>query len=101
MVVKVITFYAINKIKKMQGRIFEILDTGDGRGVKACERSIERALDEAGISDPAEREEALGLIVWYADDCASCLRARGWEVVASGPHGSRKAVGRASYPRNM
>lgn len=84
---KRIPYWAINKIKKMQGRIFEILDTGDGRGVPSCERSIERALDEAGISDPAEGEEALSLIDWYVDDCASRLRKRGWEVVAEPPPG--------------
>lgn len=94
---KRITYWAINKIKKMQGRIFEILDTGDGSGVPPCERSIERALDEAGISDPAEREEALSLIDWYVDDCASRLRKRGWEVVAEptpGRAGGKRKEGR-------
>ena len=79
---KRIPYWAINRIKQMKGRIFEILDTGDGRGVPACERSIERTLDEAGISDPAEREEALSVIRCDCDDCASRLRDRGWEVAA-------------------
>ena len=81
---KRIPYWCISKIKAMQIRIFEFEDVGGGNPAP-CRKSIERALDDAGILDPAEREEALSLIDCFADDCASRLRARGWEVVVAHP----------------
>lgn len=68
---KQIHIYYINKIKNLDGKIFEYEDDDypNWRAVQICERNIEKWLDKAGVIDKDLRREIREVCVWHRDLC--------------------------------
>ena len=80
---KQIDIYYINKIKNLDGKIFEYEDDDypNWRAVQICERNIEKWLDKAGVIDKDLRREIREVCVWHRDLCATLLESKGWEIL--------------------
>ena len=78
---KVITYKQLNEIKDFMLKIFEELDDDyyDWRKVRNWERAIDNRLKQCTEEESAE---AWDLIKRYNNDCASKLKANGWQVVS-------------------
>ena len=76
---KKISFYEINKIKKLQLEIFEIEDDDyvDKRKTTPKYNAIERILNKYSKE---EQEELNEYIKWYTDDCYKKLLSSGWVI---------------------
>ncbi len=76
---KRISFYEINKIKRLQVEIFEIEDDDcpDGRRTAPKYRAIEKILSKYG---PEERKELRENIKWELDECYLTLESLGWTI---------------------
>lgn len=80
---KKIHIYFINKIKKLDYKIFEYQDEDcpNYRAIQICERHIQRYLGQAGIYGEKIRSEILSCINWADDNCAEKLEKLGWTVI--------------------
>ena len=80
---KIIHIYFINKIKILDGKIFQYQDEDvpNYRAVKICERHIANYFGQAGIWGEILRQEVLSCINWADDNCVEKLEKLGWMVV--------------------
>lgn len=80
---KSISIRIINKIKKLQLKIFEYEDDDpeyvNRRAASICERYIEKYLANVTPYE-SERKELRENIYWACDNCAEKLKNLGWEV---------------------
>ena len=80
---KEITIQTLNKIKRLQLKIFEYEDDEpeyvNRRGVAACERSLWNVVLKDYTDE--EKRALLDLIRWTNDDCKSQLEKAGWKVI--------------------
>lgn len=76
---KEISFYELNKIKKLQEEIFEIEDDDivDRRKTTPKYNAIERILNKYSKE---EQEELRKYIKWHIDDCYKKLQNLGWII---------------------
>lgn len=83
---KRIHIFYVNRIKEAKKAAFDSMDNAadvvDGAVAEAREkRKIERLLDQAGIADPKDHRQVLGIVNWYDRHCVDRLEKSGWEVV--------------------
>ena len=80
---KQISFYEINKIKRLQVEIFEIEDDDivDRRKTTPKYNAIERIL---GKYSNEEQEELRNNIKWHIDECYKGLQKLGWIITTKG-----------------
>ena len=80
---KEITFETLNKVKRLQLKIFEYEDDEseyvNRRGVANCENALWYKVLK-GYSDE-EKRELLNLIKWYNDENATFLEKKGWKII--------------------
>ena len=76
---KTISFYEINKIKKLQVEIFEIEDDDfvDRRKTTPKYNAIERILNKYSKDEQLELREN---IKWHIDECYKRLQNLGWII---------------------
>ena len=78
-----ISFYEINKIKKLQVEIFEIEDDDyvDRRKTTPKYNAIERILSKY---NDEEKQELRDNIRWEIDECYKNLQKLGWTITTKG-----------------
>ena len=80
---KQISFYNINKIKRLQEEIFEIEDDDyvDRRKTSPKYNAIERILDNYSEE---EKVELRNNIRWHIENCHKKLQSLGWTITTKG-----------------
>ena len=80
---KAISFYEINKIKRLQEEIFELEDDDyvDRRQTSPKYRAIERILNKYTQEEQLELRKH---IKWHIDECYKRLQSLGWTITTKG-----------------
>lgn len=79
---KQITIKTLNKVKRLQLKMFEYGDDENRRGEVNCENALWYKVLKDYTEE--EKKELLDLIRWTNDDCSSLLEAKGWKVIKEG-----------------